>query len=83
MTFKINRTPKEPSLDELTKERIKNLALLITQDKYLGAIYRPLEQILALCKCSAVVRDSDKVEQIDVDKVMKLSQWINRKQNPL
>lgn len=81
--FIINRTPQEPILDELMKERVKNLALLIIQDKYLGAIYRPLEQILALCKSSAIIRDSKKVEQEDIEKVMRLAQWINRKQNPL
>lgn len=83
VTFIINKTPIEPELDELNKERVKNLALIITQDKYLGAIYRPLEQILALCKSSAVIRGSKKIEQTDIDKVMKLAQWINRKQNPL
>ncbi len=65
------------------KEKIKNIALTITQDKYVGAIYRPLEQVLSLVKCSAVLRDSKKVEQDDIDKVTGLSQWINRKQNPI
>lgn len=83
VTFIIDRTPPEPEIDELMKERVKNLALQITQDKYLGAIYRPLEQILALCKSNAIIRDSKKIEQEDIEKVMRLAQWINRKQNPL
>lgn len=81
--FKINKNPIEPVLDELMKERVKNLALQITRDKYLGAVYRPLEQILSLCKCSAVLRDSDKIEQIDIENIQVLSNWINREQNPV
>lgn len=81
--FVINRSPQEPTIDELMKERIKNLALQITQDKYVGAVYRPLEQILSLCKSSAVIRDSNKIEQIDIENVLVASNWINRKQNPL
>lgn len=83
VTFKINRSPDEPTMDELMKEKVKNIALLIMQDKYVGAVYRPLEQILALVKSSAVIRDSKKIEQVDIDNVLVLAQWINRKQNPL
>lgn len=81
--FVINRSPQEPTIDELMREKIKNLAFQITQDKYVGAVYRPLEQILALCKSSSIIRDSRKIEQIDIDNVLNLSNWINRKQNPL
>lgn len=81
--FKIDKNPKEPILDELAKEKVKNIALQIIQDKYLGAIYRPLEQVLSLVKSSAILRGSDKVEQVDIDKVLGLAQWINRKQNPI
>jgi hypothetical protein len=81
--FKIIKDPTEPELSELMQEKVKTLAMLITQDTYVGAIYRPLEQIMSLVKCSAVLRDSKKVEQDDIDKVMGLSQWINRHQNPL
>lgn len=81
--FKINKKPIEPTADELMKEKIKNLAMQIQQDKYIGAIYRPLEQILSLVKSSAVIRDSDKIEQMDIDKVVGLANWINRQQNPI
>lgn len=81
--FIINRTPEEPTIDELMQERIKNLAFQITQDKYVGAVYRPIEQVLALCKSSAVIRDSKKIEQVDIENVLVCSNWINRKQNPL
>lgn len=81
--FVINRSPVEPSINELMKEKIKNLAYQITQDKYVGSVYRPLEQILALCKSSAVIRNSDSIEQIDIDNVLVSANWINRKQNPL
>lgn len=81
--FEIVKTPKEPKINDLMKEKIKNLALQITQDKYVGAIYRPLEHVLSLCKGSAVIRGSDKIEQVDIDKVLRLSVWINRQQNPI
>lgn len=81
--FTIKKNPKEPMLDELMKEKIKVLGYQITQDKYVGAVYRPIEQVLSLVKGNAVLRDSDKVEQIDIDKVLGLSVWINRMQNPI
>lgn len=81
--FKIVKDAQEPELNELMQEKVKNLALIITQDKYTGAIYRPLEQVLSLVKCSCVLRDSKKVEQVDIDIVTELSQYINRKQNPI
>lgn len=81
--FRINKFPKEPTIDELMKEKIKNIALQIQQDKYVGAIYRPLEQVLSLVKSSAIIRESNKIEQTDIDKVLGLSVWINRMQNPI
>lgn len=81
--FKINKNPTEPTLDELMKEKVKNLSLQLIQDKYVGAIYRPLEQVLSLVKGSAVLRDSKKVEQEDISHVMGLSVYINRHQNPI
>jgi hypothetical protein len=81
--FKINKNPIEPTLDELMKEKVKNLAYQITQDKYVGAVYRPIEQVLSLVRANAIMRDSDKVENIDIEDVLVLSQWINRKQNPI
>lgn len=81
--FRIKKNAREPSMSELIGEKVKNLAFQITQDKYVGAVYRPLEQIMSLVKSSAVLRESDKVEQIDIDKVLKLSTWINRHQNPI
>lgn len=81
--FKINKNPKEPSMDELIKEKVKNLANMITQDKYVGSVYRPLEQVLSMVKCNAVIRNSDKVEVEDIDKIAYLAQWINRRQNPI
>jgi hypothetical protein len=81
--FKINKNPQEPTLDELMKMKAKVLSLQLTQDKYVGAIYRPLEQVLSLVRSSAVLRDSNKVEQEDIDKVMRLSVYINRMQNPI
>ena len=70
-------------IDELMKEKTKNLALQIMQDKYVGAIYRPLEQVLSMVKCCAVLRDSKKVEEQDINKILGLSVWINRSQNQL
>lgn len=81
--FKIVKNAIEPKLDDLMKEKVKNIALQITQDRYVGAIYRPLEQVLSLVKCNAVLRDSDKVEQADIDAVLSLAVWINRMQNPI
>jgi hypothetical protein len=81
--FKFVKNAEEPSLDELMKEKVKNLALQLTQDKYIGAIYRPLEQVLSLVKSNAVLRDSRKVEQEDINKIMILSVYINRNQNPI
>lgn len=42
--------------------------------------YRVYQQIIALCKANAVLRDSDKVEKQDTDLVMKLSNYMNRKE---
>lgn len=81
--FTIVKNPQEPTLDELMKEKVKNLAFILTIDKYMGAIYRPLEQVLSMVKCSAVLRDSKKVQQLDIDNVSRLSVWINRMQNPI
>jgi len=81
--FTIYKNPVEPTLDELMKEKIKVLAYQITQDKYVGAVYRPIEQILSLVKGNAVLRESKKVEQEDIDKITLLSLWINRVQNPI
>jgi hypothetical protein len=81
--FKINKDPEEPTLDELMKEKVKVLSFQIAQDKYVGAVYRPIEQILSLVKGNAILRDSRKVEQEDIDKITFLSTWINRMQNPI
>lgn len=81
--FKIIKYPTEPELDELMKMKVKVLSLQLTQDKYIGAIYRPLEQVLSLVRAHAVLRDSKKVEQEDIDAVMGLSVYINRNQNPI
>jgi hypothetical protein len=81
--FTIYKTPKEPRISESIKDKVKLLAYSITTDKYVGAVYRPLDQILALCKSSAVLRESEKVELQDVNHVEGLSVWINRQQNPL
>lgn len=81
--FKINKNAIEPKLNELMQEKVKNLAFQITTDKYVGAVYRPLDQIMSLVKSSAALRESDKVENIDIDKVTRLSAWINRNQNQI
>lgn len=81
--FRINKTPIEPTLDELMKEKVKNLAFQIAPRTYSGAIYRPIEQMLSLVKGNAILRDSAKVEQQDIDKVLSLAMWINRSQNPI
>ncbi len=81
--FKVNKNPIEPRLDELMKEKVKVLSLQLTQDKYIGAVYRPLEQVLSMVRSSAVLRDSKKVEQEDINHVMALSVYINRNQNPI
>lgn len=81
--FRFNKSPEVPSLDELMKEKVKNLSLQLMQDKYIGSIYRPLEQVLSLVKGNAILRDSNKVEQEDIDNIMSLSAYINRNQNPI
>lgn len=47
------------------------------------APYRMYDQIVALCKSSAVLRDSKIIEQRDLDLVVKLSNYMNRVQHPL
>jgi len=47
------------------------------------APYRMYDQIVALCKSSAVIRDSATIEQRDIDLVMQLSGFINRRYQPL
>lgn len=81
--FNIIKNTTEPKMDDLIKEKVKNIAIRITQDKYVGAVYRPLEQVLSLVKSNAVLRGSDKVEQVDIDKILSLVVWINRQQNPI
>jgi hypothetical protein len=81
--FKIVKNPIEPTLDDLMKEKVKVLSYQLTQDKYIGAIYRPIEQVLSLVRACAVLRDSKKVEQEDIDRVIGLSAYINRMQNPI
>lgn len=83
INFRIIKNPEQPVISELMQEKIKNLALTITQDKYIGAVYRPLEQVLSLVRSSAVLRDSKKVEQEDINHIMGLSVYINRNQNPI
>jgi len=81
--FKIVKNPTLPTLDDLIKEKVKNLAYQLAQDKYVGAIYRPLEQVLSLVRANAVLRDSKRVEQEDINTIMGLSTYINRMQNPI
>lgn len=81
--FKIIKNCESPSINELMQEKIKNLAFRITMDKYVGAVYRPIEQVLSLVRSNAVLRDSNRVEQQDIDSVMGLSVYINRNQNPI
>jgi hypothetical protein len=81
--FKIIKNVTEPTLDELMKEKVKVLSYQLTQDKYIGAIYRPLEQVLSLVRANAILRDSKKVEQQDIDHIITLAVYINRKQNPI
>jgi hypothetical protein len=81
--FRIIKNAVEPTLDDLMKEKVKVLSYQLTQDKYIGAIYRPLEQVLSLVRANAVLRDSKKIEQQDIDHVVALSVYINRKQNPI
>lgn len=45
--------------------------------------YRMYQQIIALCNASAVLRDSREVQQIDIDLVTTLSNYINRGQAQL
>ena len=81
--FKIIKNPEVPFLNDLMKEKVKVLSYQLTQDKYIGAIYRPLEQVLSLVRANAILRDSKKIEQEDIDHIIELAIYINRKQNPI
>lgn len=47
------------------------------------APYRAYQQIVALCNSNAVIRNSDKVTQVDVDVVSHLLNFVNRRQVPI
>jgi hypothetical protein len=83
ITFKIIKNPVEPKIPENIKDKIMLLAYQMTSETYNGAVYRPLEHVMSLCKNSAVLRESDIVELADIEKIQALSTWINRKQNSI
>jgi len=73
---------KTPRRSELIDMQIQLLAKGIAEP-YVGAVYRPYNLIVALCNSSAVLRHSDKIEDVDVKLVSNLCGFINRKQNPI
>lgn len=81
--FKIVKNANEVKIPDAMKDKIKLLAYAMTTERYNGAVYRPLEQVMSLTKCSAVLRDSDTIEMVDIEKITTLSGWINRQQNQI
>lgn len=73
--------PNDVEIGELENKDI----LLISNDivEPVEAPYRSYDLVRALCKSSAVLRDSIKVEPVDIEFIRKLSQYINRKEHPL
>lgn len=80
-SFNINKNPNDVELTEMTDLEIKLMARDVIEPT--DAPYRSYDLISALCKSSAVLRDSNVVEQYDIDVVRLLSNFINRKQNPI
>lgn len=83
ITFKIVKNAPDVKIPDSMKDKIKLLAYAMTTERYNGAVYRPLEQVMSLTKCSAVLRDSDTIEIVDIEKIQTLSAWINRQQNQI
>lgn len=79
--FTIKRkVSKCPTRDREADLEIRNIALEMAEG---NPPYRPYQQVLALCNSSAVLRDSNKIEQKDINLIRSMLIFVNRKQNPI
>jgi len=82
VNMKIIKDTIEPVWTENIDNEIKIVAFSLS-DNYTGAVYRKYKQILALCKSSAVLRNSATIERRDITLVQKIANYFNRVQHPL
>ena len=75
----INKNPEEPIIKDNINDKIKLLtyALIVPKEPP----YRRYIQITNLAMASAILRNSNEVEQIDIDLLTKLSNYMNRKEH--
>lgn len=71
----------EPKKTEAISTKIELLSFRIKDRN--ATPYRPLRQMISLCNANAVLRDSDYVEDIDINEVTEICKFINKEQNPL
>lgn len=77
-----SKTPHKIEISKAMASKIQNINLSI---KEAGKVYgfRRQKQLLSLALASAQERGDNKVKQIDIDKIIKLSNFINLDFNPL
>lgn len=78
----VNRNPKEVTTSESNYFFIETLARGLSNEIQ-GTPYRPFDLIKHLLISSASLRNSDKIEEEDIQKVSELSKYINRGYNPI
>lgn len=77
----INENPSAVELTELTDKDIQILSSSIVEPT--DAPYRAYDLVNALCKSNAVFRDSNVVEEQDVQVIREIIEYINRSQKPI
>lgn len=72
---------KEHSLEKLANYRDKSITSTKEMNeqlnKFVSKRFRTLKQLQTLAKCHALCRGSDKVEQVDIDEISRLAQYLN------
>lgn len=79
--IEINQKPKAVSVSEPMNFNILQISRSVIEP--VDAPYRSYDLINALCKSHAVLSDRDYVNQEDINTVIKIKEYINRKHNSL
>lgn len=72
---------QEPLRTEAIDNKIRLVAFGLIEPK--EPPYRMYQQLVSLCNASAVLRDSNEVQDQDIELITLLSNYINRGENPL
>lgn len=80
LVVKTGKRVYEPTIAEELDDKLRLIMYGCGIIEPRDAPYRAYIQFLSLAKSSAVLRESDKVEKIDIDLLQLLSQYFNRKE---